>query len=79
MKKLKGGEHVWDKRYSNVKSPKQPFDYGTKKMLFGKYAGRKVDSLPLNYINWLLTNWKDLSIQHTKTLIRLVQLPDKAA
>jgi uncharacterized protein (DUF3820 family) len=77
MRKLNGGNHVWDKRYTNVVSPKQPFDsYG--KVLVGKYAGRKINTLPVSYLKWLLINWKDLSVRNIKTIMHLVQLADKS-
>ena len=81
MRNLHGGEHVWDKRYKNdyidPKHP-QPFD-SNNKMLVGKYAGRKVDTLPVDYHKWLLKNWNNLSVRNINKLMHLVQLACKSA
>jgi len=77
MRKLHGGNHVWDKRYVNPKTARQPFD-SNNKMLVGKYAGRKVDTLPVDYLKWLLKNWNNLSVRNIKTIMHLVQLADKS-
>jgi len=69
-RKLKGGEHKWDGRYTDVpQSFPQPLNENDR-FEFGKYKGKHYldKSIPNNYISWILNNWSNLSIINSRKL-----------
>lgn len=70
-------EQHTEKYYKELNTPVnkrlQPFRYTDNIMMVGKYKGQKVDTLPKEYIEWLLKNYIGLSngtIQRLENLLK---------
>ena len=77
----KGKERFWecvreaaDKHLPSVKAPEPMTDkecrrFGDEEMKFGQYVGKRIDEVPLDYLEWLA----DTELRHSRALTRYLQ------